>query len=232
MIKRLSFFVVLLPSHFVFADGIKIDKVYDPYVQLSEREIEMRSNFYHFEDGPNFGSHKLGIGYGFAPSWFAEVYAVGVKAYNESLTLEAVELETKWQMTEQGEYGADWGALFELEDKRHTDSFELASTLITAKDFGRWTAVSNVGLAFEWGESINNEFETTFAGQLRYRLQASFEPGFEIYLGQNTRGVGPVFQGQMRSSGRKSLQWEAGVIVGMVDATPDYTFRLQLEFEF
>ena len=233
MRTRLLILVFVLGfAHVTFGDGIKIDKVYDPYVQLSERELEMRSNFYHFEDGPNYGFHKFGFGYGFAPRWFAEVYAIGEKAYRESLTLKAVELEAKWQLTEQGEYAADWGVLFELEDKRHNDSFEFATTLLSARDFGRWTGVANLGLAYEWGDSINNEFETTFAGQFRYRLQASFEPGFGVYLGQNTQGVGPVLQGVMRSGGRKSLHWEAGVIAGLTDATPDYTFRLQLELEF
>ena len=216
----------------VFADGIKIDKVYNPYVQPSEREIEIRSNFFEFDDSRDISFHRLGLGYGVTPKWFVELYAIGEQADNASLSLEAVELEAKWQLGEQGEYNADWGILFELEDQHHEDAFEFASKLLTAKDFNRWTLQTNFGIVYEWGADVDNELETTFAAQLRYRQRPTFEPGLEIYIGQDTQGIGPVLQGAIRASGRKSVHWEAGIIAGLKEDTPDYTLRLLLEFEY
>lgn len=216
----------------VRADGIKIDKVYDPYVQPSERELEYRSNYFQWDEQADFSTHFIGFGYGVSDRWFAEVYAVGERLDGDSVALEAVELEAKWQITEQGEYGSDWGVLFELEDEHSADAFEFSTKLLAVKDIGRWTATTNLGFIYEWGGDIKEEVETTFAAQMRYRLHAKFEPGIEFYSGQNTRGLGPFVRGGLRLSGRKSLSWEGGIIFGLSDTTPDQTVRLVLEFEF
>lgn len=214
------------------ADGVAIDKVYDPYVQFTERELEYRSSLYNFDDRTDTALHRLGFGYGFTPRLFGEVYLIGEKTDGESFELEGVELEAKWQLTEQGEYPADWGLLFELEDEHGADASEFSTKLLTARSFGRWTGIANFGVTYEWGRSINDEVETTFAGQMRYRQQPEFEPGVELYLGQDTRGLGPAGQGVLNFSGRKKLRWETAAIIGLDSVTPDYTVRFLLEYEF
>lgn len=37
---------------------------------------------------------------------------------------------------------------------------------------------------------------------------------------------------QVKLSGRRKLHWEAGVIIGLDNKTPDNTWRLLTEFEF
>ena len=59
-----------------------------------------------------------------------------------------------------------------------------------------------------------------------------FEPGLELYSGEDSKGVGPVVLGSLRLGGRQQLMWETGVIFALDDDSPDRTFRLSLEFEF
>ena len=53
--------------------------------------------------------------------WFAELYVIGEELEDQSLELEAYEIEAKWQLTEQGEFAYDWGLLFELEKHHDKD---------------------------------------------------------------------------------------------------------------
>lgn len=225
-------FVSVLFTANAMADGVAIDKIYDPYVQITEREIEYRTSIYNVDDGVDFSTHRIGFGYGFTSSWFGEIYLIGDKTDGESFELEGVELEAKWQLTEQGEYAADWGLLFEVEDERGRDVSEVSTTLLTSRSFGRWTGTANLGLIYEWGRDIDDEVETTFAAQLRYRQRPEFEPAIELYMGQDTRGIGPAAQGIFNFSGRKKMRWETAAIAGVDSVTPDYTLRFLLEYEF
>ncbi|HAU08968.1 MAG TPA: hypothetical protein DCS16_04440, partial [Gammaproteobacteria bacterium] len=104
--------------------------------------------------------------------------------------LSALEFELKWQLTEQGEYSADWGLVFELEHGVEQDLDELSVGLLLEKEFGRWSATANLFAIQEWGEDIKSEFETAFGLQARYRYSRLFEPALEFYLGQDTIGLG------------------------------------------
>ena len=109
------------------ADGYAVDKVYLPYVQPLEREIELRSLYLddHSETIDGGMTHRLGIGKSFSDRLFGEFYLIGQKDFSgDSVSLEAYELELKWQLTEQGERFADWGILFELESERDVDILE------------------------------------------------------------------------------------------------------------
>ncbi|MGH8120412.1 MAG: hypothetical protein ACRESK_07340, partial [Gammaproteobacteria bacterium] len=79
-----------------------IDKVYDPYVDQGELEIEARG-IHKFDD---VDEHKvrLGVGYGVTSFWFIEGYAIFEQKTGESGDLADIELENKFQLTEQGQY--------------------------------------------------------------------------------------------------------------------------------
>lgn len=209
------------------ADGNSIDKVYDPYVQLLEKELEYRARL-----ADPTQTHRLGLGKSFSDRLFAELYLIGTKSNGDSLALEAYELEVKWQLTEQGEFDNDWGLLFELEKGHQQNSYEASSTLIGLREWRRWVATGNLSLIYEWGSAIRDEWETAFAGQLRYRHSALFEPGLELYQSQNSRGLGPVVTGQMTSAGGNKLRWELGVILGLDSQMPDTNWKLSVEYEF
>ena len=101
--------------------------------------------------------HSFGIGRGWTDRWATEFYAIGTKTEGESISVDAYELEVKWQLTEQGEFAFDWGVLFELEREVQDDVWELSSALIVSRDFGQWTGLANIGLIYEWGSGVQNE---------------------------------------------------------------------------
>ena len=213
------------------ADGLAIDKVYHPYVQPLEREIEFRWLRFDTEGSGNNNIYRLGYGQSLSDDWFAEIYIIGGNEQDD-LSADAYELEAKWQLTEQGEFSADWGLLFELEREADRPNWEFASSVLVAKEWGRTVGTANLGLIFESGSDIEDELESFAALQLRYLYSRALEPAVELYSGQNTLGAGPVLMGEQRFGIRKKLHWEFGAILGISDETPDTTLRALAEFEF
>jgi hypothetical protein len=218
----------------VLADGTIIDKIYHPYVQPEEHEIEFRAVIENQGDRPSGDArvYRLGYGQSFNDRWFGEVYLIGVKNDDQALKLEAYELEVLWQVTEQGEYFADWGMLFEVEKERSEDVMEISTALLIETEWQRWTGTANIYGIYEFGDDIDNEFETALALQARYRYARGFEPALELYLGEDTTGLGPVMMGRWPFGGGRQLRWEGGLILGLDSETPDQTFRMLIEYEF
>ena len=217
------------------ADGVVVDRVYDPYVQPLESEIEWRAVSLHDDEDDDLDSmqlYRLGIGHSFSDSWAGEVYLLGERNGDQSLAIEAVELESKWQLTEQGEYAADWGLLFELEKERSDNQWEAAGSVLAAKDWGRWSGIANLAAIYEWGDKLNDELESELKLQGRYRLSRAFEPALELYAGQDSIGIGPVARGTLRLEGARQLLWEFGLIRGVTEESPDTAVRMLLEYEF
>jgi hypothetical protein len=216
----------------VLADGLVVDKVYHPYVDALESELEYRlllpGKQQLFETPIQL--HQLSLGTAIGSRVFVEAYLAGEKARGGGFDLEAFELETKWQLTEQGEYAADLGLLFEYETKRHTDAQEFTVAMLVEKEWGQWSGTANFRLIDEWGGPTGSEFETAFAAQIRRRWSSLLEPGLEFYAGEDTRGAGPVLQGNIVAGVRRSLHWEGGVIFGLNEEGPPATWRFLLEY--
>lgn len=211
----------------------QIDKIYHPYVNIGEREIEFRSVY---ADDDNRGRddyllNRLAFGYGLTERFALEAYLVGEKTPGGAHELTTFEVEGLLQLTEQGEYWADWGLLLELEKARRLDAWATSTTLIVEKELGQWSATANLGLEYEFGSDTQEEWESLFAGQMRYRHSERFEPGVEIYAADETRGLGPVLMGTQRLGLRK-LNWEFGIIAGINGDTPDMTLRFLIDYEF
>lgn len=215
-------------------DGVSIDKVYHPYVQLLEREIEYRMLYQQDSDEQLDGQqrHIFGFGWALSDRLFAELYTVGSDSYGNDMDLDAYELELKWQLTEQGEFDNDWGVLFELERGDGDDQWEAATTLIALREWRNWVLTGNFTAIYEWGDDVASEWETAFSGQFRYRYRATFEPAFELYVAQDTLGAGPVLTGAYRLGAGKKLNWELGVVLGLGKETADANWKLNLAYEF
>jgi hypothetical protein len=84
--------------------------------------------------------------------------------------------------------------------------------------------------------------ELEYAWQYRYRLGERFEPGVELYGGLGDWGhmgsfddhelqAGPACYGKLRTA-TGAWKYEAAVLLGLNDVTPDATVRFMLEYEF
>lgn len=226
--------LILCSAADAVADGVVIDKIYHPYVQPLEQELEWRATLQNDQPvaADNLQAYRFAYGRSLGERWFAEVYVVGQAADADGFSVTGYELEAKRQLTEQGEFWADWALLFELDRTTGVDSWEFSTGVLAEKEWGQWSGSANFFLAQEWGPQINDELDTTLNLQARYRYSRAFEPALEFYAGENTRGIGPVIMGQIRLGSGRQIHWEAGAIVGLDDQSPNQSYRLLLEFEF
>jgi len=218
----------------VSADGNSVDKVYHPYVLPMETEIEWRA-ISQQDDDDAFDKqqiHRFGIGASFFDNWFTEIYLIDKKLSSDNFDINAVEIEAIVQLTEQGEYSADWGLLFEMERDFERNLFEIASALLVEKEWGRWVGALNVFIEFEQRQHQKSELEIILATQMRYRYSRLFEPAIEFYHNQDTLALGPTIMGNARLGIAKKIHWEFGVIFGLDSDTPDQTVRALIEYEF
>jgi hypothetical protein len=234
VITALCVGVILCGAVSARADGVVIDKIYHPYVQPLEQELEWRAILQNNQPvaADNLQLHRFAYGHSLGDRWFGEAYVVGQAADNDGFSVTGYELEAMRQLTEQGEFWADWALLFELERTTGIDSWEFSTGVLVEKEWGQWSGTANFFVAEEWGSDIANELDSKLGLQARYRYAPSFEPAIEIYSGENTRGIGPAVMGQIRLGIKRKIHWEAGAIFGLENQSPDQTYRLLLEFEF
>ena len=226
--------VLLIQADQGKASGVVIDKIYHPYVQPLEQEFEWRGIVQDQQPGvpDNLQVQRFAYGRSVNDRWFLEFYLLGKGSEEENFDLHAYELEAKWQLTEQGEFWADWGLLFELEKEANEGEWEFSTGILAEKEWGKWSGAANFFIEYEWGSATDNDWTTRVGLQARYRYSRAFEPALEFYAGENTLGLGPAFMGQFRLGTKHQLKWEAGAILGLDNKSPNRTFRFNLEFEF
>lgn len=214
-----------------YADNFTVDKVYHPYVLPFEREFEWRLTSRQNDDG-NVLMQRFSFGHALSEFMILETYLVGARDENEDFGLESYEVELRWMMTEQGRYWADWATLFELEKQHNTDDWEVKAGILTEKEFGQFSLTTNVSLVYEWGQTVENEWESEFKAKFRYRWIPEVQLGLEVYVAEDFIGVGPAFMGIKRFDRQKQLKWELGFIAGLNGDSKDHTLRMSLEYEF
>ncbi|WP_333796558.1 hypothetical protein [Rheinheimera sp.] len=224
----------LLCSVPAWADGRVVDKVYHPYVQPLEREFEYRFAYQKQAEHPdnNAMAQKLGYGFSIAERMALEFYVMADRVSPEDYKLSGYELELRWMLTEQGQYSADWGMLFELERQNNSDNYEFTTGLLMEKEFGPTSLTLNGLLVYEWGQTLESELETEFRLQYRYRWLPAVQPAIEFYAGENYKGAGPSMMGVHKFSGLEQLKWEFAVIFAIDASTVNNTLRFALEYEF
>ena len=215
----------------VYADGVVVDKVYHPYVLPNEREVEWRL-LSHKESENNNLAQRFAYGQSLTDTIMLELYLVGERDINDDFSLSSYELEARWMLTEQGEYWADWGLLFEIEKVQRQKNWEVTSGVLVEKEFGRASLTFNAFIIYEWGKTIVSEFETEFRLQYRYRYLEQLQPAIELYSGQNYLGIGPAFMGIQRFDGQKQLKWDVGFITGLDSRSKGHILRVAIEYEF
>ncbi|MFT6207439.1 MAG: hypothetical protein ACJA0T_001347 [Colwellia sp.] len=230
------FYVLTLPlynlySVLAFADGVVVDKVYHPYVLPNEKEVEWRL-LSHQTEKTNDLAQRFAYGQSVLDNLMVEFYIVGERDSDGNFGLSAYEIETRWMLTEQGQYWADWGMLFEFEKEHNKDSWEVTSGLLFEKEIGRTSLSINAFLIYEWGNDIKNEIEMEFRAQYRYRWLPQFQPAIELYSGEDYVGIGPAFMGIQRFDRQKQLKWELAFITGLNGESKDHILRAAIEFEF
>ncbi len=234
MIRNLLITILILAAPLTHAGSNSVGKIYNPYVQQLEKEIEYELIIQQ-DDDDEFDDqivHRLAYGQSINDRWFVEVGVIGEDLPNQDFDISAYEVELKYQITEQGEFNNDWGILFEIEREENPDVWEFGSTLIVLHEWKKWVGTANVSVIYETGASIDDEFETELASQLRYRYKSSFEPGVEFFKSESTSSFGPSASGQIRLGGGKKLFWSSAALFSFDSSKPQNIYRFNIEFEF
>ena len=233
--------IVAIATHSPRADAAHV--VYSPLVVQGEKAVELRGHYDFDGDDALDGGQKYKAEFEWSPlaRWRTELLAEFEQEPGGDLDTTEVAWENVFQLTEQGQYWADFGLLAEyahsLEQGGH-DALELG--LLGQKDAGRHE--TRVNLTFEREFTSGADTEIEYAWQYRYRLGEKFEPGVEMYGGLGEWGsmgsfndheqqVGPAAFGKLRTA-TGAFKYEVGLLFALNDATPDTTLRLLLEYEF
>jgi hypothetical protein len=207
----------------------EMNRVYHPYVEQNERELE-----YGFVlrdlGGDEVLLNRAGMGYAWNDKLFTEVYLLTESLTHEGEQIRGYEAEVKWQITEQGEYWADWGLLLEAGTARDISSHEFAAGILWEKELAsRWVATANAIAEYEYGSDIEDEFETALRGQLRYRYSIAFEPALEFYLDDQDWAAGPALLGTVNKC---SGSWGCCLAWMQTHRKPVCVVELNLNFNY
>lgn len=223
---------LLLFIIFIVPVNAKLNRVYHPYVVPLERELEYRSLYQETEKSTDTQLLQLlGYGQSINEELFLEFYIVSDQLENDNTEITAYEVEALIQLTEQGEYYADWGLLFELEKVIDLSKWEAKSGLLIEKEWGKWSGTINFFVIFEFGEDYDDEWHTALATQWRYRYSQYIEPSIELYSSEYGASIGPAISGQIRLDTNK-INWELGFQFGLDRDAPDTFWRALIELEF
>lgn len=215
-------------------------KVYTPYVEKGEVELEAKYGYAIDKDNDVEGEfkQKYAIGYGLTDFWFSELYGEWEKEGEDGADIEftAIEWENKFQLTNPGQYWADFGALVEYVHNTDGGADKVELKGLVAKDIGKFSHAINLIAEREVGEKSSDEIEFGTAFNSRYRYSPQFEPGIEMYndfgdfeggFDDHKHMIGPVVQGKIFNN----IGYDTGVLFGISDAAPDATLKLLLEYE-
>lgn len=243
--KVASVFVGLIIWAFTFNAYADL-KVYNPYVEKGEWELEARGNidFDKRAEKDDLQKQKYALGVGVTDRWSTEVYGEVEKERNDdnedlNFRFTEVEWENKFQLTERGKYPVDVGLLVEYaisaEDK-HADNLEWK--ILLDKSVGKIENMANINFEHQIGGGHTNETGAGIAWSSRYLLNSRFEPGFEYYAdfgglneGRNfdeqDHRAGPAFYGEII----EGIKYDIGYLFGTSDTAPEGTLKWNIEFE-
>ena len=201
-------------------------------MQPLEHDLEIRLTHAHADSLLDGQTWRAGYGQSLSDRLFAEAYLIAQGHDMGSLDVSGYEVETLWQLTEQGQYAADWAVLGAFEHAHHGDSRSGSLMLIGERQWGRLVGTLNASVSYEWGPGVHDEPETRLTLQSRYRYSPRLEPAVEFFAAENLRALGPALMGTERLAPGRRLHWEAGFAVGLDHASPDLALRGKLEYEF
>jgi hypothetical protein len=253
-------FIFVLPAALALLAPLRAHAdfhVVSPYeIDLGELEIEHNGSL-SVDHRPDVGgqqSYTMELGTGLTSWWHSEIELGFDNDPGAGLptTLTQLVTENTFQLTEPGEYFADFGFYVEY-GQSMTHGSAASSNQITfgpviAKDIGRTTHTINLFLTRQLGpDQTTSGLDFSYAWQSRWNLWAPLSPAIEIYgdtgtlnrmpgLSQQQLLAGPVAVGSLKLhdlglGNAGALKYEVGWLFGATQATATGTLRWRVEME-
>jgi len=219
------------------------DYVSTPEVEYGEKEIDFKYGVATKKDEPSAQAASLGVGYGVTEWWFTEFYLKGMREGSQS-AFDAFEWENKFQLTETGKYPIDVGFLAEFEmphDRSEGNEFQFGP--LFQAEFDRVQVNFNPLLANISRAADGNGTYLRYQWQVRYRWKEALDLGAQGFgemgrvdhlapTDQQSHRLGPAIFGKYNMGGHQAIVYNAAFLIGVTNASPDYNFRMQVEYEF
>ena len=224
--------------------------IYSPIVDYREWELELKGGIQDWNPPGGERAAKLALGYGLMRRWGVEVEGEYSQTPNGAGRLEEYEFENIFQLTEHGEHWLDAGIFAEFEHNR----LEHVNTLVLGPMFQRETLHTQTNVNVYWerrltalptdtdadGDAPESRNGLQYQVQWKYNLGPRFQPGFQAFgslgdpahLRSEALKVGPAFFGTANLGNAKGLRYNAALLAGLTQRSPDLTLRFQLEYEF
>ncbi len=235
MKAQLAFLILIVAAPLVRADDFI---VYSPHVIATQSEAELRGYAYTDPRADHGGNAaELSLAHAFTDWWKPEVY---VAKYQQDAGarggFQGYEFENTFQLTQPGQYGADFGLLASYERRAMTsqpDALEFGP-LIEAT-YGRFAQILNLIVEKSIGGGAGNHTEFRYSYSGTYALSKSLRPGLEFYgrPSDHAYQIGPIVSGEWRLANTTgSLEYRVGVVLGINADAPRQAWLARLEYEF
>ncbi len=220
-------------------------KVYSPRVHKGELAFENRGNTVIDDDDDKDGSqrHVFELEYGVTDWWKTALVSRLDKPGDGTLRYDSTAWENIFEFTDEKTSWLGSGLYLEYklaDEDDVADKFE--TKLLLEKTFSDFINTLNLVFEKEVGEHSEESVEFEYAWRTKKSIGHEMALGVEAFgeLGEikNTHSledqehiIGPVFYHEVELGGLE-LEYNIGWLAGLTDASPDHTFRWQLEFEF
>lgn len=212
--------------------------VYSPYVIATQSEVELRGYVYSDARTDHSGNgSELSIAHAFTDWWKPEVYLAEYQNGSGARGgLQGFEFENTFQLTQPGEYWADFGFLasYERNTTAGTSDAVEFGPLIEAT-YGRFAHIVNLICEKEVGAAAAGHYEFRYAYSGSYSISKALRPGLEFYGRPDDHAyqLGPVVNGEWHVPGTTgNVEYRVGVVLGINAAAPRQTWLGRLEYEF
>jgi hypothetical protein len=218
------------------------DYVWTPAVTRGESELDFKYGAAGSSAEPTAHAASLGVGSGLTERWFSELYFKGVRS-GASWGFDAVEFENKFQLTAGGQHVLDVGFITEFEYPRdRSEGNELRFGPLLQAQRARWQLNFNPLFTRISGADEGNGTYLEYQWQARYHrgrglgfgLQGFGELGRWDHLppiSRQSHRLGPALFGESHVGRSESIVWDAALLFGVTQASPDWNVRLQVEYE-
>ncbi len=229
-----TFIVVSLSAHSAHATKT----VTSPYVNKGEAAVEWKGGYEIDGDEKDAWESEVSTAYGVTDFWETEIGGEFEDAgRGEDLEFTSLVWENKFQLAPKGVFFIDPGLKVEYAKNLQGEADEIQAKLLLAKQIASFSNIANLGVARELGEDSGDDFGYSLSYALIQNYSDNFQFGAEWYsdfgdfsddFEDQGHQVGPVVYGDLFGG----LSYQAGVLFGVTDSSPDALVKTVVEYEF
>ena len=212
--------------------------VYSPYVTAGQSELELRGHQQYDGDPALDGerSYLFSAAHAFTSWWHPEIYvATYEREPGGPNRLQGYEFENIFQLTDQGQYWADFGfiASYVYNKQPGVPGVVEFGPLIEKKS-GRVDQRLNFIWEKQFGSGAEGQYHLRGTYAASYSFSQAFAPGFEAYdrPADDSRQLGPALTGEVDMESGNEFEYSLAWLLGLNRGAPDRVLALRLEFEF